>query len=414
MLLGMNVAGIFAVLAGIIIVGVSIGQLTIRGIGIGVAATLFVGLAIGYFCWGQDAAISGRMTGLTQVDVQDGMLARLHILGYVRDFGLVLFIYAVGTNAGPHVIRGWRSSAWQWHALAAGMVLAGFLLAWATIRLTHLPLPLVAGMLAGAVTNTPSLAAIHQTLGSLPNIDAPAHALPGLGYALAYPVGVLATVVMVGMMRLAQHRGLQADDQTTVAVEATARDVAHMDLPQLVPMFLIIGLGIVLGQIPIPVAGLPAPIVLGMAGGPLIVSMLGGWIGRIGPLSFRMPPSSISLIRDLGLALFLASVGLLSGQTLAHDSVAIASAQVIGFAALITCVPLGVGWCIGHMLGICPDRLAGLIAAFHTSPPALALADATAGTTFPSQTYATVYPMVMLMRVIGMQLFIVLLHASGY
>ncbi|CAH5032884.1 putative transporter [Serratia marcescens] len=179
---------------------------------------------------------------------------------------------------------------------------------------------------------------------------------------------------------------------------------------QMLPVFIGIGLGVLLGSIPLFVPGFPAALRLGLAGGPLVAALILGRIGSIGKLYWFMPPSANLALRELGIVLFLAVVGLKSGgnfiDTLLHGE----GLTWVGYGALITAIPLlSVGILartVGKMNYL---TLSGMLAGSMTDPPALAFANGLHPTSGAAAlSYATVYPLAMFLRIMSPQLLAVL------
>ncbi|MCE0844732.1 putative transporter [Buttiauxella sp. A2-C1_F] len=198
------------------------------------------------------------------------------------------------------------------------------------------------------------------------------------------------------------------------SIEAVAAEVGNaqqkLQQVQMLPVFIGIGLGVLLGSIPLFIPGFPVALRLGLAGGPLIMAIILGRIGSIGKLYWFMPPSANLALRELGIVLFLAVVGLKSGgdfvSTLLHGD----GVSWIGYGVLITGIPLLVTGLLARLLAKMNYlTLCGMLAGSMTDPPALAFANglhATSGAAALS--YATVYPMVMFLRIITPQLLAVL------
>ncbi|EQU06903.1 putative transporter [Escherichia coli] len=184
---------------------------------------------------------------------------------------------------------------------------------------------------------------------------------------------------------------------------------------QMLPVFIGIGLGVLLGSIPVFVPGFPAALKLGLAGGPLIMALILGRIGSIGKLYWFMPPSANLALRELGIVLFLSVVGLKSGGDFIHTLVDGEGLSWIGYGALITAVPLITVGILARMLAKMNYlTMCGMLAGSMTDPPALAFADnlhPTSGAAALS--YATVYPLVMFLRIITPQLLAVLFWSIG-
>ncbi|ENC2563741.1 putative transporter [Escherichia albertii] len=184
---------------------------------------------------------------------------------------------------------------------------------------------------------------------------------------------------------------------------------------QMLPVFIGIGLGVLLGSIPVFVPGFPAALKLGLAGGPLIMALILGRIGSIGKLYWFMPPSANLALRELGIVLFLSVVGLKSGGDFVNTLVNGEGLSWIGYGALITAVPLITVGILARMLAKMNYlTMCGMLAGSMTDPPALAFANnlhATSGAAALS--YATVYPLVMFLRIITPQLLAVLFWSIG-
>ena len=184
---------------------------------------------------------------------------------------------------------------------------------------------------------------------------------------------------------------------------------------QMLPVFIGIGLGVLLGSIPVFVPGFPAALKLGLAGGTLIMALILGRIGSIGKLYWFMPPSANLALRELGIVLFLSVVGLKSGGDFIHTLVDGEGLSWIGYGALITAVPLITVGILARMLAKMNYlTMCGMLAGSMTDPPALAFANnlhPTSGAAALS--YATVYPLVMFLRIITPQLLAVLFWSIG-
>ncbi|MGQ0287305.1 putative transporter [Pasteurellaceae bacterium 22721_9_1] len=184
---------------------------------------------------------------------------------------------------------------------------------------------------------------------------------------------------------------------------------------QMLPVFIGIGLGVLLGSIPFHIPGFPVPLKLGLAGGPLVVALILARIGSIGKLYWFMPPSANLALREIGIVLFLSVVGLKSGGNFVETLVNGNGLEWMGYGILITFIPLMVVGIIARMyakmnyLSLC-----GLLAGSMTDPPALAFANAIKEDSGASPlAYATVYPLTMFLRIISPQLLAILLWTIG-
>jgi len=550
MIQGQSVAGAVLILAAVVASGLVFGSLRFKGLGLGIAGVLFAGLA------------AGRL-GLSQ-SINE------HVLDFMRDFGLVLFVYTIGVQVGPSFLASLRRAGLPLNLMAAAIVLLGAGLALAMHLALRVPMPVVVGLLAGATTNTPSLAAARQALADVQAVDVN---ITGVGYAVAYPFGIIGIILTMLLMRwlfrislvkeeehlkhtfksaaprvermnlevtnpnlrglplqkvpmlgklsvvisriyqdgelavpqpetmlrlgdvllavgpqeeLEQLRvvvgqestldlrtlptsitsrrlivtrkrvlgralseldfvrrfgvritrvsraeieltpsdefELQYGDTVLVVGEPQAIDKVAAELgdslktlrhPQLIPVFIGIALGVVVGSWPLSLPGVPAPVKLGLAGGPLLVAIILSRIGRVGPLVWYMPMSANYMLREVGIVLFLACVGLAAGDKFAAalfpgPGWALGPGFYwMGLGVVITLVPLLVVALVARLFyKLNYLMLCGLLAGSMTDPPALAFANHVTGSESPSVAYATVYPLTMILRVLLAQLLV--------
>ncbi len=543
---GGGVAHSVLVLAIVIAAGVALNRIKIAGISLGVTWILFAGIAFAHF----------------------GMQLNEHILHFVKEFGLILFVYSIGLQVGPGFFSSFKKGGIKLNMLAMSIVLLGVATTIVLFEVTDLPITTMVGIMSGAVTNTPGLGAAQQAASELTGTNNPDIAT---GYAVAYPlavIGIISTIIAFryifkvdmkkeeemalktdasakdavakeltlkltnpaingksvseihdlinrnyvicrlrrqedGVVKMANsdtilHTGddvqiitshsaartitaflgeetevewyqlnaklisrrilitkpelsgtslsklrlrsfgvsisrvnrsgidlvafpglkLQVGDRVTVVGMEGAIDevekvlgnsLKRLDHPNLFPIFLGIVLGVILGSIPVVFPGVPQPIKLGLAGGPLIVSIL---ISRFGPKYKLVTYTTMSanlMMREIGIALFLACVGLGAGEGFV-DTVIGGGYKWIGYGILITVVPLFiVGTIARTVFKINYFSLTGLMAGSMTDPPALAYANESSGNDIPSVSYATVYPLTMFLRVLCAQLMILFL-----
>lgn len=180
---------------------------------------------------------------------------------------------------------------------------------------------------------------------------------------------------------------------------------------QMLPVFIGIGLGVVLGSIPFYIPGFPVALKLGLAGGPLVVALILARIGSIGKLYWFMPPSANLALREIGIVLFLAVVGLKSGGSFVDTLTNGSGLEWMGYGIFITLVPLMIVGVIARLYAkLNYLSLCGLLAGSMTDPPALAFAnELKEGSGAASLSYATVYPLTMFLRIISPQLLAILL-----
>jgi putative transport protein len=168
-------------------------------------------------------------------------------------------------------------------------------------------------------------------------------------------------------------------------------------------------LGVILGSVPFYFPNMPVPVKIGLAGGPLIVALLLSRFGGMLYLNNYTTRSANLIVRELGITLFLASVGLSSGHNLANAFADGSGWRWIGMGIVVTMVPLIiVGWVAHKYFRKTYFEICGLLAGASTDPPALAFAIRAAASDVPSATYATVYPITMILRIVAAQLLIML------
>ncbi len=531
--------------------GLAIGHIRVRGFELGIGGVLFAGILFGHF-------------GASSVEPS--------VLEFIREFGLILFVYTIGIQVGPGFFSALKKSGLTLNLLAAGIVILGVLVTVAIYYIGDLPLPVALGLFSGAVTNTPSLGAAQEMLKQV-GAGPGAAELPGLGYAVAYPFGIAGILITMTLIRVILFINVEREmksfdtqrqsdvtsiDSTNleitnpnidglsvrelpglaelkVVISRIYRDgtvrVAHpdfkvakgdvllvvgppeklkkmklilggessvnpkaapsnirwerlvvtntkilgMEIPaldllrahnvvvsrvtrsgvelvpaaplrlqfgdilsvigeaddihraagiigneekrlrqaQVLPIFIGIALGVILGSIPIALPGMPAPVKLGLAGGPLLAAIVLARLGHVGPLVWFMPPAANHVLREIGIVLFLAVVGLKSGGRFVETLVDGDGLAWMGYGILITLIPLMV---IGFFARVVKKMnyltVCGLLSGSMTDPPALAFANAIAPSEAPALAYATVYPLVMCLRILAPQIMVLLLWST--
>lgn len=542
-----HVAHAILVLGAVAVLGLALGSLKFRSISLGIAGVLFAGIALGHFGF--------------QIDPD--------VLHFVREFGLILFVYTIGMQVGPGFLTSLRKQGLPLNLMAASIVVLGAIVTMIIVWVTGLDWAAAVGLFTGATTNTPALGAAQDALRSLAGSDPTRLDLPALGYAVAYPFGILGIILSMLLFRSvfrvdlqrendeflksaqsdkepllrmnllvdnANFEGLRLDaipgmrelevvvsrikaagesqvrpaqgatilhcgdtllavgtkanlerfrliigkestadllqmpgqvtrqrvvvtrkqvlgktlheldlnhlygvtisrvtradielsalpnlrlqfgdmlqvvgekDSIANAAQALGNSIKEVNHTNLIPIFVGIVLGIVAGTFPIDIAGMPAPVRLGLAGGPLVVAITLSRIGKIGPLVWHMPVNANIVLRELGIVLFLACVGLKAGERFVEQLLHGSGLLWMGYGTLITLVPLLVVGLVGRMvLKTNFLNLCGLLAGSMTDPPALAFANTVNNSDAPSVAYATVYPMTMLLRIIIAQVLI--------
>ena len=537
-----SIAHIVLLYSFVIAVGVLLGKIKFFGVSLGVTFVLFTGIVCGHF----------GLTGNTQ------------ILTFLQDFGLILFVFCIGLQVGPSFFSSFKKGGIAMNLVAMGIVALNIAVAVALYYGLNgrIELPMMVGILCGAVTNTPGLGAANEALSQL-NYSGPQIAM---GYACAYPLGVLGIIGSIiairyicrinlkkeeediakeeaanphltpRMMHLEVHNEalagktllqvrdfmgrdfvcsrilqnghvsipnrdtvfhlgdqlfvvcaeddaeaiiafigpkievdwekqdtpmvsrrilitqpkmngkqlgefhfssmygvnvtrvnrsgmdifasrnltLQVGDRVMVvgqqdAVERVAgvlgNQLKRLDTPNIVTIFVGIFLGILLGSLPIAFPGMPTPVKLGLAGGPLVVAILIGRFGHKMHLVTYTTMSANLMLREIGIVLFLASVGIEAGEHFVQTVVEGSGLLYVGYGFLITVIPLLIiGMIARFYCKVNYFTLMGLIAGSNTDPPALAYANQTSGNDAPAVGYSTVYPLTMFLRILAGQM----------
>ena len=543
-----SVAHTVFVLAAVIAVGIALSRIKIKGVSLGMTWILFVGIVFGHF--------------LPENSIDH------NTLHFIKEFGLILFVFFIGLQVGPGFFSSLKSGGLKLIGLAALVILLGVCTTYVIHLVTGEPLPTMVGVLSGAVTNTPGLGAAQQAYADSGVADPALADSISLGYAVAYPLGVVGIILTMILMRSFLRVDFKKEDEglaamsnethlphrysvefTNEMLEGKTIAIAHMlinrqfvvsrimhasgeivmadgnsqltlgdrlriicteedreaitaffgkpvemtadewgatamqstplvsrrilitreeingkkfadlrlrtryginitrvhragvdlipyqgmelqvgdkvmvvgpeaavqqaekvlgnslkklDHPNLLPIFIGIALGVLLGTIPL--MEVPQPVKLGLAGGPLIIAIL---LGRFGPHFGLVTYTTMSanlMLREIGLAMFLAAVGIGAGDGFI-DAIVDGGYKWIGYGVIITVLPLVIVALIARLkCKLNYYTMMGLMAGSMTDPPALGFASTSSGNDMPAVSYATVYPVVMFLRVLTAQL----------
>ncbi len=374
-----------------IFAGLLLGKFKIKGISLGITWVLFVGIILSAL----------------------GISCNHDMLHIIKEFGLILFVTAVGLQVGPGFFKSFKKGGLAMNLMALVNVALGVVITIVIAKLAGEELTDMAGVYTGAITNTPGLSAAQQTVRDL-GMDAAADRLAN-GYAVAYPLAVVGMILTCIVLRPLCRIDLQKEPTVAEDLEQNRQKqdttVAQRHKVNLIPIFVIIALGIVLGSIPIPV-GMSAPVKLGLAGGPLVAALIGSWLGvKKGWFTTEFTEShGVWMLREVGIALFLAGVGLGAGSSFI-STIQAGGYMWILYGFIITVVPPLLVALFGRLvLKINYYTLMGFIGGAHTDPPTLAFANniAPEGCKLPNTGYATVYPLTMFLRIFTAQLLVLL------
>jgi len=339
-------------------IGCIIGIVRIKGVQFGVSAVLLVSLAFGHF----------------------GLIAP----PLVRDLGLVFFVCSVALAAGPLFFRNLKKGAVSYLIMSASIVFSGALLAFLLSRLFNLPAPLAVGMYNGAMTSTPGLAAALE-MDSSPTIS--------VSYGASYIFGVIGVVLFVQIMPVMLNIDIKKEaaaySHRIRGAEAAPRDsdsAGGPAEPRGLLMFSVVAVsGILLGSL--KVGGFS----LGVTGGLLIAGILAGQFSHAGWMPLRIPGGSLSVIRDVGLVMFLIGTGTEAGRGVVAIFAEYGATLFVP-GVLITAVPLFVGLLAGKLMKMDAVTLFGAICGGMTSTPALGALIASAKNEDVSVHYTSAYP----------------------
>jgi AspT/YidE/YbjL antiporter-like protein len=381
---GTGVAQSVFVIALTIVIGVILGKIKFHGISLGVTWVLFVGILLGHL----------------------GLSLTPETGHFAKDFGLILFVYSIGMQVGPHFFQSFKAGGIKLNLLAVGCIVMADLLCVAFHSITGVDFFAMIGILNGAITNTPGLGAAQQTFSDL-NGGA-SNPVFSSGYAVAYPlavVGLISGIILMHSLfrnRLSGPSYAAAESKPVTPVAETSKS------PNVLIIFLGIALGVILGSIPIPIPGMSVPVKLGLAGGPLIMAIC---IAAFGPrihLNTYIAPSANMMLREIGISLFLATVGIDAGGSFI-STLCNGGYWWVLYGFLITIIPvLIISFIAYYLCHVSFYSIAGMLSGTLTDPPALAYSNSICPTDEVSVAYSTVYPLSMFMRIISAQVLVLI------
>lgn len=358
------------------VIGYLVGSIKIRGVELGTAGVLLVALVFGHF-------------GFEVPDL-------------VRELGLICFVTSVGFIAGPKFFRNFKINARSYILLGAIIIIIGALTTIGIIEIAGVPSDVSVGMMAGALTSTPGLAAAIDATGSV-------HA--SVGYGIAYPFGVVGVVLFVQLVPKFLKTDMAAERARFEAAQNVGdeefrktkkEELFYADSMGFFPFTLAIVLGIILAKIVIPLPG-GAEFSLGTSGGPLIAGLILGHFGKIGRLSMKVEKHVLECLREFGLALFLIGAGVEAGagfvEILREEGLVL-----FIYGALITLIPMLVGYFFAaKVLKLSLFNSLGSICGGMTSTPALGTLIRVTETDDVASAYAATYPVALVFVVLGCQ-----------
>lgn len=356
----------------IAVIGYLVGRIRICGLDLGTAGILLVALVFGHF--------------------------GVEVPSIVREMGLICFVTAVGFIAGPKFFRNFKLNAKSYVLLGLIVIAAGALTCVATILIFGVPTDISVGMMSGALTSTPGLAAALEATGS----DA-----ASVGYGIAYPFGVVGVVLFVQLIPKLLKVDMDAErakfeSVANVKVEGRQKKLLDVDPMGFFAFGLAIVLGIILAKIEIPLPG-GGVFALGTSGGPLIAGLVLGHFGHVGPVNVKVEKRILECMREFGLALFLLGAGVQAGAGFV-EILKEHGALLFLYGALMTTVPMLLGYVFAvKVLKLSVLNALGSICGGMTSTPALGTLIRVAGTDDVASAYAATYPVALVMVVLSCQ-----------
>ncbi|MGN0361175.1 MAG: permease [Hominisplanchenecus sp.] len=360
----------------IAVTGYLVGSIKIKGLELGTAGILLVALIFGHF--------------------------GVEIPSLVRELGLICFVTSVGFIAGPKFFRNFKLNATSYILLGIIIIASGALTCALVITVFKVPTDVSVGMMAGALTSTPGLAAALEATGS----DA-----ASVGYGIAYPFGVIGVVLFVQLIPKILKTDMDAERKNfeaaaNVQVEDFHKDkkesLFYADSMGFFPFSLAIVLGIILAKIEIKLPG-GGVFALGTSGGPLIAGLILGHFGHIGKLSVKVEKHVLECLREFGLALFLLGAGVQAGAGFV-DILKEQGILLFVYGALMTLVPMLLGYAFAvKVLKLSLFNSLGSICGGMTSTPALGTLIRVTGTDDVASAYAATYPVALVIVVLACQ-----------
>ena len=356
----------------ILVLGYALGRITICGLDLGTAGVLLVALVFGHF-------------GVVIPDI-------------VGDLGLICFVTAVGYIAGPKFFRNIKANAKSYILIGLVTILAGALVCTAVIKLFNVPTDICVGLMSGALTSTPGLAAAKEAAG----VNA------AVGYGIAYPFGVVGVVLFVQLIPRILKTDMDAERAKFTAAATVSVEKKEEKKRIVIDEFgffafaLAIILGIILAKISIPLPG-GGKFALGTSGGPLLAGLVLGHFGHIGPVDIRPNTNMLKHIREFGLALFLLGAGLEGGagfvEVLQEQGV-----MLFVYGALLTTIPMFAAYFFAaKVLKLSVFNSLGSICGGMTSTPALGTLIRVTKTDDVAAAYAATYPFALILVVLCCQ-----------
>ena len=412
-----SVFGLSALLVGIFVVtalGYMLGRITIKGVNLGTAGVFLIAILFGYLC----TLIPEETPILSALRLESGKGNTVYYKKVIQNVGLVLFVGSVGFIAGPKFFRDLKKNFKTYILMGVVIILIGTAVAVAFTLVSPYNADFWSGVLSGALTSTPGYSAAGDAVAGLEGLTAAqkiaADTQITIGHAIAYPFGVIGVVLFVQLLPkfvkadMAYERSLLKPEVMASREKKEEKKLFKCDDFGFTALALAIVSGLIVGAIKIPLFD-SVTFSLGTTGGVLIMCLVFGHFGRIGKLSLEIPEATVKSLKELGLMLFLIGAGVDGGVGLESALKDGASIVIWGFAggAVMTIIPMVVGFFLGkHLLKLPLLSNLGSITGGMTSTPALGTLIATADTDDVAGSYASTYPIALVLIVIACNLMI--------
>ncbi len=420
-----STAALFILIFVIVALGYLLGSVTIKGVNLGTAGVFLVAILFGFLC----TLDFGDVAILKAFHVKAGDAIVETMGGAIQNLGLIMFVGSVGLIAGPNFFKNLKKNFKTYIVLGAVIIISSTAVALLFSLVTSYGSGFWAGILSGALTTTPGFSAAQEAvlakLQLLPqyqglSVEAlrllPEYTIISVGHAIAYPFGVVGVVLFVQLMPKFLKVDMNKERELLkLGGEEEAKSYAGLFEVEpfgLVPVALTVVLGLALGAIKIPLFG-GSSFSLGTTGGVLIMGLVLGHFGKVGKMSLQVPESTLKLLREFGLMLFLLGAGFEGGVSLV-SSLKESGGSIVAWGfiggALMTIVPMVVGFLLSKYVMKLPLlNSLGSITGGMTSTPALGTLINTAKTEDVASAYASTYPIALVLVVLACQLMITLL-----
>lgn len=404
-----STAVLFILIFVIVALGYLLGSITIKGVNLGTAGVFLVAILFGFLCTLDFGNVP--VLGAFHVTHESSVVSTMG--GSVQNLGLIMFVGSVGLIAGPNFFKNLKKNFKTYILLGVAIILSSTTVAVIFTFATGYSPEFWAGILSGALTTTPGFSAAQE---AAKQTASEYYNQISLGHAIAYPFGVVGVVLFVQLLPKFLKVDMDKERELLkIGGEEEARSYAGLFQVEpfgLVPVALTVVTGLMLGAIKIPLFG-GSSFSLGTTGGVLIMGLILGHFGKIGKLSLEVPETTLKLLREFGLMLFLLGAGFEGGVNLVSEVSASGGGLVLwGFigGALMTIAPMIVGFILAKFVMKLP-LLNGLgsITGGMTSTPALGTLINTAKTEDVASAYASTYPIALVLVVLACQLMITLI-----